>query len=287
MDTVALELVPTDRAGGFASATVQLMAVKEMLQRLGLASRLNTFVVPQVVAEDEGRPVPFHEKLDTFQFSQAVRNVLGKSVIINQITVYTPALELGRLLHCYRQGGVRRVVFVGGPRGSRAASFRGPSPLEALRRFGQLLPQCGVILIPTRAGEAQRFQRKLAAGASFAITQMLFGTSILSSLRQLHLQGHQPEIILSFAYVPRAELDKGLIRWLIATDTHSAQEEMRWVEQVAGLPYSQKKQRLVDLYRCLREGVRELGFPVGLNFECPYGVSEPALECLAEMLEAG
>ena len=60
---------------------------------------------------------------------------------------------------------------------------------------------------------------------------------------------------------------------------------MEFVEELAGLPFKEKKARLVEFYKRVLDGARRLEFPLGLHFECPYGVSEPALETFSAMLD--
>jgi hypothetical protein len=42
---------------------------------------------------------------------------------------------------------------------------------------------------------------------------------------------------------------------------------------------------MVDLYKRVVDGVGELGFPLSIHFEATYGVSVPAFDTFAEMLE--
>lgn len=45
-----------------------------------------------------------------------------------------------------------------------------------------------------------------------------------------------------------------------------------------------KRRLLLDLYQRVIDGVVELGFPLSLHLEAPYGVSGPAFDTFAEML---
>jgi len=92
----------------------------------------------------------------------------------------------------------------------------GMSPVDALKYFKHKVSFRGVILIPPRPEEKKRFHFALQAGANFALTQLLYNDYIVKFLRSLSKDSRQrPEILLSFGYVPGAELKKGLIRWLI------------------------------------------------------------------------
>ncbi len=45
-----------------------------------------------------------------------------------------------------------------------------------------------------------------------------------------------------------------------------------------------RRPQLVDLYKRVIDGVAELGFPLSVHFEVPYGLARPAFETFAEML---
>lgn len=160
------------------------------------------------------------------------------------------------------------------------------SPVDALKYFRHKVPFRGVILIPPRPEEKKRFQLKLQAGANFALTQLLYSDYLVKFLRSLSKDSRErPEILLSFGYVPAAELKKGLIRWLIQDQVPEVKQEMNTVSRLAALPFKEKKLKLVELYKRIIEGVGELEFPLGLHFECPYGFSEPAMETFHAMLD--
>ena len=46
----------------------------------------------------------------------------------------------------------------------------------------------------------------------------------------------------------------------------------------------QKRKLMLDLYQRVIDGVAELGYPLSVHLEAPYGVSAPAFETFAEML---
>ena len=91
--------------------------------------------------------------------------------------------------------------------------------------------------------------------------------------------------MLSFGYVPKIESRIGLIKWLIKDRSNLVKHEMDLVERLANLPYKQKLATLLDLYKRVIDGITDLGFPIGIHFECPYGPSEPALEVFNDMLD--
>ena len=45
-----------------------------------------------------------------------------------------------------------------------------------------------------------------------------------------------------------------------------------------------KRKLMLDLYKRVIDGVADLGYPLSIHLEAPYGVSAPAFETFAEML---
>ncbi len=131
--------------------------------------------------------------------------------------------------------------------------------------------------IPTRDAEKSRFEAKVQAGATFALTQLLFSDRVADVLSEIKVDGPPPEILLSFGYVPKAEGRIGLIRRLTRDDTEAARAEMQFVEELAPQSFARKREVLVDLFKRVTDRAREAGFPLGLHFEAPYGFSRPAL----------
>lgn len=62
-------------------------------------------------------------------------------------------------------------------------------------------------------------------------------------------------------------------------------EEQEFVKRLAGSETPEKRQLMVDLYKRIVDGVVDLGFPLSIHFEATYGVSGPAFETFAEMLD--
>jgi hypothetical protein len=286
MPTIALEIVPTSTEAGLEGAQAEARKVRGLLDKFGLTDRINTLLLPQIIPEEGDRPVPIREKLDPLEASQVLRQELSTDFILTQVTVFTPYEQLLTRLRSLKEAGVERVVYVGVPRVLNEGDVVGPFPSDALDLFRDLMPSQGVILIPTRPDEDQRFLQKLDHGANFALTQLLYTDQITGFLKSVRHSEHKPEILLSFGFVPKVELKMGLITWLIRDATDFAKQEMEAVAQVAGLPFEQKKAWLVDCYKRVIDGALGLGFPLGLHFECPYGVTEPALETFNAMLEA-
>jgi hypothetical protein len=284
MPTIALEFVPPDAAAGAGQARAEADKAKELMRASGLADRVNTLLVPGMIAEDTDRPVPLNERLDPLEVVRAIASTLPLDVILTQVTAFSSAAELGTRLRALQSAGIRRVVFVGVPRTLADGEGPGVTPADALGGFREEIPDRGVILIPTRQNEKERFEAKVKAGANFALSQLLFSDHVTSLVPTLELKEDRPEILLSFGYVPRVEQRIGLVQWLIRDDTDSARLEMAWVEALSDKPFREKKAALVDLYKRVTDGMRESGYPLGVHFECPYGNNAYAFEVFRAML---
>ena len=73
------------------------------------------------------------------------------------------------------------VVFVGVPRTMNDGEGSGVAPTDALSIYRELLPNRGVILIPTRDGEQGRLNFKCDQGATYGMTQLLYSDAIVVS----------------------------------------------------------------------------------------------------------
>lgn len=283
--TIALEIVPPDLERPGFSPSEEAHKVSTLLAQFGLGERINTILVPQLVAEDDGRPMVLRSRMDPLDVRLLFSGCLEASFILSQVTVHSSEAALHERVGLFLGQGIERVVFVGAPRHA-GHGLPGPMPETALAMFQGVVPSKGVILIPTRMGEKERFLRKLQAGADFAVTQLLFSDHIVRFLREMAAYPYRPEILLSFGYVPKVEMEKGLLRWLIRDDKSPvvAQENERILE-LAGMSVARRKAGLVALYKSVVQEAAGLGFPIGLHFECPYGVTAPALETFRSMLE--
>ena len=109
----------------------------------------------------------------------------------------------------------------------------------------------GVILIPTREGEQERFAFKCERGATFGMTQLLYSDAVVDFLTEFARRSdHRPEILLSFGFVPDAEERVKLIDWLIKDPGNAAVErEQEFVASLATSSFEQKQDALLDLYK--------------------------------------
>ncbi|MFC9790144.1 mycobacterial-type methylenetetrahydrofolate reductase [Rhodococcus sp. NPDC127528] len=288
MTTVALELVPPELQAGTARAAEASRTAAEHCRRHGLADHVRHVMIPGLVAEDPDRPVALTTRMDVLDFWAAARPSFGAvSGLCTQVTVFQGREQLTARVQRLCDAGMDGITFVGKPHGLPASEARGVSPDEAVARFRSLLPHRGVVLIPTRRGERGRFVDKCDRGATFALTQLLYSDRIVGFLREFaaHCE-HRPEILLSFGFVPGMERQVRLIDWLIRDPGNDlVRQEREFVAHTASGSSRQRRRDLVDLYRRVVDGVRDLGFPLSVHLEAPYGVSESACETFATMLD--
>lgn len=285
MGTVALEFTPPDIASGRERAQEIARLARDLLSSEGMLDRVNAFLFPGMIVEDDDRPVALGERIDVLEAYHAARSALPLEPIVTQVTAFSSVEDLDTRVEAIKSAGVDRVVFVGVPRTLSDGEGPGATPAAALERYSERLSGRGVVLIPTRDDEAARFEAKIAAGANLALCQMLFSDRIAQLLPRVRTDGPKPEILLSFGYTSKIEQTRGLIRWLIRDSTDAAQREMEIVYQISGMPFANKKAALVDIYRRVIDGVHESGFPMGIHFECPYEFNAYAFEVFHAMLD--
>ncbi len=288
MNRIALEFVPPTVEGGVDRVKENAQKLRELSRSFGMEDRVNSLVIPGMIDEDDDRPVPMQPRMDPLDVWKAAAPELpGLQGLCTQVTSFLDADQLQFRFQNLLEAGIEGVVFVGVPRTMTDGDGDGVSPTDALARFQEQVPHRGVILIPTRADEIERFGFKCEQGATFALTQLLFSDSIVRFLADFaDRYPHRPEILLSFGYVPQVETRLKIIQWLIQDPGNPiAEKEQAFVRRLAEWNLKEKKPLLLDLYRRIVDGVRERGFPLGVHFETPYGFSKPAFDLFAEMLD--
>jgi hypothetical protein len=287
LNTIALELVPPNVDEGRERALQDARKVVQYSTQSGLDGQIRHVMIPGMIAEDDDRPVPMEPKLDVLDFWSMIRAELpGVNGLCTQVTAFMDEPALRRRLTELSAAGMEGVVFVGVPRTMNDGEGSGVAPTDALSIYRQLLPNRGVILIPTRDGEQGRLNFKCNQGATYAMTQLLYSDAIVGFLANFAKNtDHRPEILLSFGFVPAMETRVGLINWLIQDPGNAAvADEQAFVKRLAASEPDQKRRLLVDLYKRVLDGVADLGFPVSIHLEATYGVSGPAFATFAEML---
>ncbi len=289
METIALELVPPAMDGGPEKAAEEGRKVAENARASGLTDQLRHMMIPGMIAEDDDRPVEMSPRMDTLDFWAAVRPELGAGVkaLCTQVTAFHDKQQLTERVGSLRDAGMEGVIFVGVPRTMADGTGPGVAPTDALSQFEDVIDNRGVILIPSREGEQGRFGFKCDRGATFALTQLLYSDAIVGFLREFaRTTEHRPEILLSFGFVPSAESRVKLIDWLIKDPGNATvEQEQRFVADLAQQSYAERKRQLVELYKRVIDGVHDLGFPLSVHLEAPYGNSKPAFDTFAEMLD--
>lgn len=287
LNTIALELVPPNVEDGQARAAEDAHKVVRYSAESGLAGRIRHVMIPGMIAEDDDRPVPMRPKLDVLDFWSIIRPELpGISGLCTQVTAFMDEAELSGRLAELTGAGMEGVVFVGVPRTMNDGEGSGVAPTDALSIYRDAVANRGVIVIPTREGEQGRLDFKCNQGATYGMTQLLYSDAIVGFLTDFAKEtDHRPEILLSFGFVPKMETRVGLITWLIQDPGNAVvAAEQEFVKELATSEPAHKRQRLVDLYKRVVDGVADLGFPLSIHFEATYGVSAPAFETFAEML---
>lgn len=288
MRTTVLELVPTNSEDGPERAIEVGQTAADLARAYGLAERIRHVMIPDMIAEEDDRPVEMKPKLDTLEFWRAVRPELGGvRGLCTQVTAFRDENQLSDRLRRLHEAGMDGVVFVGVPRTLADGEGPGVAPTDALTRFHDVVSEAGVILIPTRQAESERFGFKCERGATFALTQLLYSDAIVDFLKRFAAESpHRPGILLSFGFVASVESRVKLIDWLIQDPGNvMAASEQAFVAALAEQPFAGRKRRLVELYQRVVDGVHDLGFPLSVHLEAPYGNSKAAFETFAEMLD--
>src|SRR5208283_5164983 len=285
LNTVALELVPPNVDDGRERALEDARKVVRYSSESGLEGRIRHVMIPGMIAEEDDRPIDMKPKLDVLDFWSIIKPELpGFSGLCTQVTAFMDERSLRRRLTELSDAGMEGVVFVGVPRTMNDGEGSGVAPTDALSIYRDLVPNRGVILIPTREGEQGRFNFKCDQGATFAQTQLLYSDAIVGFLTEFaERTDHRPEILLSFGFVPKLEDRVGFVNWLIQDPGNAAvADEQAFVKTLAGGEPAQKRKLMVDLYKRVIDGVVDLGYPLSIHLEATYGNSAPAFQTFAE-----
>ncbi|MFV9635160.1 mycobacterial-type methylenetetrahydrofolate reductase [Mycobacterium neumannii] len=288
LNTIALELVPPNVERGHEQALEDAQKVLRCSAETGLDGRIKHVMIPGMIEEDDDRPIEMKPKMDVLDFWAIITPELsGINGLCTQVTAFMDEPTLRRRLTDLSSAGFDGIAFVGVPRTMSDGEGTGVAPTDALSIYSDVVPNRGAILIPTRDGEQGRFRFKCDQGATYGMTQLLYSDAIVGFLRDFAEQSdHRPEILLSFGFVPKLESKVGLINWLIQDPGNAAvAAEQEFVKKLASTEPAEKRKLLLDLYKRVIDGVGDLGFPLSIHLEATYGVSTPAFETFAEMLD--
>lgn len=288
LNTIALELVPPTLDRGVQYPVDEARKVLALASETGIEGRIRHVMIPGMIDEDDDRPIEMKPRMDVLDYWNILRPELpGMRGLCTQVTSFLDSEALGERLTDLSAAGFEGIAFVGVPRTMKDGEGEGVAPTDALSTYEDLVPNRGAILIPTREGEQGRFNFKCDQGATYGMTQLLYSDAIVEFLTELaKTTDHRPEILLSFGFVPKMETKVGLINWLIQDPGNEAvAAEQAFVTDLAQREPADKRRLMLDLYKRVIDGVAELGFPLSIHFEAAYGVSKPAFETFAEMLE--
>lgn len=288
LNTIALELVPPNVERGHEQALEDAQKVLRCSAETGLDGRIKHVMIPGMIEEDDDRPIEMKPKMDVLDFWAIITPELsGMNGLCTQVTAFMDEPTLRRRLTDLSSAGFDGIAFVGVPRTMSDGEGTGVAPTDALSIYSDVVPNRGAILIPTRDGEQGRFRFKCDQGATYGMTQLLYSDAIVGFLRDFaELTDHRPEILLSFGFVPKLESKVGLINWLIQDPGNAAvAAEQEFVKKLASTEPAEKRKLMLDLYKRVIDGVGDLGFPLSIHLEATYGVSTPAFETFAEMLD--
>ena len=288
LNTIAFELVPPNIERGPQFAVDEAHKVLLNAAAVGLEGRIRHVMIPGMIEEDGDRPVEMKPKMDVLDFWQLMKPELpGIRGLCTQVTSFLDEDALSKRLAVLQEADFDGIAFVGVPRTMSDGEGAGVAPTDALTIYRDQVPNRGVILIPTRDGEQGRFNFKINQGATYGMTQLLYSDTIVGFLKEFAATTeHRPEILLSFGFVPKMESKVGLINWLIQDPGNPlVAAEQDFVSRLAGEEPAAKRALMLDLYKRVIDGVGELGFPISIHLEAAYGVSKPAFETFAEMLD--
>lgn len=288
LNTIALELVPPTLDRGVQYPVDEARKVLALASETGIEGRIRHVMIPGMIDEDDDRPIEMKPRMDVLDYWNILRPELpGMRGLCTQVTSFLDSEALGKRLTDLSAAGFEGIAFVGVPRTMKDGEGEGVAPTDALSTYEELVPNRGAILIPTREGEQGRFNFKCDQGATYGMTQLLYSDAIVEFLTEFaKTTEHRPEILLSFGFVPKMETKVGLINWLIQDPGNEAvAAEQAFVTDLAQREPADKRRLMLDLYKRVIDGVAELGFPLSIHFEAAYGVSKPAFETFAEMLE--
>jgi Mycobacterial methylenetetrahydrofolate reductase len=288
LNTIALELVPTNVERGPDYVVEEAHKVLQLSAEAGIEGRIKHVMIPGMIEEDDDRPVEMKPKLDVLDYWSLLKPELpAMRGLCTQVTSFMDEPTLRQRVTDLGAAGFDGIAFVGVPRTMSDGEGGGVAPTDALSLYAGIVSNRGSILIPTREGERGRFNFKCDQGANYGMTQLLYSDAIVGFLTEFaKTTDHRPEILLSFGFVPKIETKVGLINWLIQDPGNAAvAAEQAFVKELAGAEPADKRKQMVDLYKRVIDGVGGLGFPLSVHFEVAYGVSRPAFATFAEMLD--
>lgn len=205
--------------------TAGIDAILGKIDAIHAAVGLDGVNIPEIRQESSKskqgeRLKPFEPRLEPRELARRIREDFGLECIINRVVVH---LAWERQADWFRQTweeyGIRQFVLVGGEKAGEC--YPGPSVPETNELVHRVIDDCdlriGNICIPTRMREAQRMARKLATGADFFTTQILYHarelTHLLDEVQELGLSGPPPMLLLTLCPI-QSQRNIRFLHWL-------------------------------------------------------------------------
>ena len=193
LNTIALELVAPNVERGREQALEEAHKVLRCSAEAGLEGRIRHVMIPGMIEEDDDRPIEMKPKMDVLEFWTTIRPELaGVNGLCTQVTAFMDKPTLRQRLTDLSSAGFDGIAFVGVPRTMSDGEGSGVAPTDALSIYDDLVPNRGVILIPTREGEHGRFNFKCDQGATYGMTQLLYSDAIVGLPPQFRLRNRPP-----------------------------------------------------------------------------------------------
>lgn len=268
---LVLEAVPPEIQQGEQGIEAALEKVEGLHREVGL----DAVNIPEIREESSKsskgeRRKPFAPRVEPRVLAHRIQEQLGVPCIINRVVVH---LERERQLDWFREThedyGVNRVVLVGGERSGQ--QYPGPSVPEATRLLKDRPDAPGIevgnICIPSRPDEAARMKRKIASGADFFTTQVIFHadevTSLLDRIGTDVGSSRTPAILISLAPV-RSERNIRFLHWL---GVNLSNDLENWLISDPEAVTERSLSHIGDVWRDIAEHAAETAspFPISAN----------------------
>jgi len=222
------EIVPPEAGGPdvIESAVREAFGVRHLVDAINL---------PEILDEQRGseRMYRFVPRVEPRLLGERIRREGEVETVINRVVVHD-ADPVRWFAESGEKYGVEHVILVGGESAGKQYPGLGPTEAAIRLRAAGSHSTLGGISIPSRANEADRLRRKVAAGMSFFTTQVLFDSNDIVWLIQ-KLNGLEARLFLSFAPVSHpgdlkflrwlgVDLPPNLDRFLLGEEGHSSKE---------------------------------------------------------------
>ena len=156
LNTIAVELVPTNVDRGTEGAIEDARKVVQLSAEFGLDGRIGHLMMPGLIEEEDDRPIEMKPKLDVLEFWSVIKPELpGVRGLCSQVTAFMDEQTLGQRLGDLVGAGIDGIVFVGVPRTMSDGEGSGVAPTDALSIFDQKVSNRGAILIQQLTGLSQ------------------------------------------------------------------------------------------------------------------------------------